>query len=180
MGVTSLPDYANYDTSTNSFPSILKNNVTGSTANVDSYGHLADPSRLMNIGVTSQNTNSFWDGGIANGLKSFADSMTGDYWDLNNSKAVGVNGNTVGGKTDVNPNGTGKTGFTSGLGTFSSIAGGFSSLANIYLGFQHMDIMKDQNKIAKDQWKETKLEMNRIKGVRNRLNSEYSGKPIAT
>ena len=56
---------------------------------------------------------------------------------------------------------------------FAGITQGLGSLANIYTGFQQLDMMRDQLDIAKDQWAETKNELNRIKGVRNRLNTQY-------
>ncbi len=65
------------------------------------------------------------------------------------------------------------SGFMQGMKGFGQVAGGLSSLAGIYLGFEQLDIAKDQNKIAKSQWKETLAEMNRIKGVRTKLNAQY-------
>jgi len=56
---------------------------------------------------------------------------------------------------------------------FSGLASGISSLAGIWSGFQQLDLMKDQVAIAKDKWATTKEEMNRIKGVRKKLTSDY-------
>ena len=56
---------------------------------------------------------------------------------------------------------------------FAGLASGVSSLAGIWAGFQQLNLMKDQVNIAKDKWATTKAEMNRIKGVRDKLTSDY-------
>jgi len=56
---------------------------------------------------------------------------------------------------------------------FGDIASGLGSLANIYAGFQQLGIAKDQLNMAKEQWATTKDEINRIRNVRNTLNTNY-------
>ena len=56
---------------------------------------------------------------------------------------------------------------------FTGITQGLGSIANIYAGFKQLGMMEDQLDIAKEQWSETKSELGRIKGVRNRLNTQY-------
>ena len=53
--------------------------------------------------------------------------------------------------------------------------GALGSLANIWMGFQGLDLAKQQLGLAKEQWATTKDEINRIKGVRNKLNQQYVG-----
>jgi len=200
-GTQTLDNYANYDSATNNYAKTYStgygNYGAGNSGNLSSTSLGVSPT--MNPGVTSQNTMAWNEGGFKYGAQSLADMVTGDYWDLNGSKPVGINGNTVGTNgavtnsfgetvgnvsggaggidgTTVNGGPGASNSWQAGLKGFGQAASGLSSLAGIYLGFQQLDIMKDQSKIAKDQWKETKSEMNRIKGVRTKLNAEYSGK----
>jgi len=56
---------------------------------------------------------------------------------------------------------------------FANIAGGLASLAGIYTGFKELGMAEDQLDIAKEKWAVTKDEMNRIKGVRDKITLDY-------
>ncbi|RKY52267.1 MAG: hypothetical protein DRP93_08425 [Candidatus Neomarinimicrobiota bacterium] len=56
---------------------------------------------------------------------------------------------------------------------FANVTQGLGSMASIYTGFKQLGLMEDQVGIAKDQWAETKSELNRVKGVRTKLNNDY-------
>ena len=56
---------------------------------------------------------------------------------------------------------------------FASAAQGLGSLASIYTGFKSLGLYEDQVDIAKEQWAETKSELTRVKGVRDKINTNY-------
>ena len=77
------------------------------------------------------------------------------------------------GMINMDQNFTQNQGF--GMQDLGSLLGGVSSLAGMFMGFKQLGIMEDYLGIAKEQWAKTKEEMERISGVRQKLNSQYTG-----
>jgi hypothetical protein len=79
----------------------------------------------------------------------------------------------------------GSTGLWGGLGDmFKGMGGmqGLMGLGQLAMGFMNYGLQKDylgmmneQLDMEREQWQTTKDEMNRIRGVRDRLNQEYGG-----
>ena len=77
--------------------------------------------------------------------------------------------------------GQGNNGFLGGLfgGSGMNTLMGLGQLGLGFMNFglqnQYMDMMKEQLGMARERWDMTKDELNRIRGVRDRLNSSYMG-----
>ncbi len=62
-----------------------------------------------------------------------------------------------------------------GWNTTGNMLSGIGSIGNIALGFKGLGLMEDQVDLAQDKWGETKAELNRMRGTRNKLNTNYMG-----